>query len=227
VSALAYLRVSAWRTRATLVPAAGCLFAVIGTFAGTRNEVGGAWALTALFGCALGAWLTGAILAGEPAAQADMATVAMGGRAGRLRADVVLVATVALALTALFIIYPLALGTVREHVFDRRPGAADIVAAIGVHLVCAAFGGAVGVLFAPPRVIRRATAAAATLAVLIGALAIGDSLGAFGGPVATAQRLSDAHARTIGGGELLAATTCAALTAALLAATARWTRLRA
>jgi hypothetical protein len=226
VSALPYLRITAWRTRATLVPAAGCLFAVIGTFAGPRNEVGGAWALTALFGCALGAWLTGAILAGEPAAQADMASVALGGRAGRLRADAVLTATVALALTALFIIYPLALGTVREHVFDRRPGAADITAAAAVNLVCTAFGAALGVLFAPPRVLRRATATAATLTVLIAALAIGDSLGAVGGPVAAAQHLSDAHARTIGAGELLATATCAALTAALLAATARWTRLR-
>ncbi|WCB93165.1 hypothetical protein DSM104299_01871 [Baekduia alba] len=227
MSTVRYLFVSAARTRAPLIPLAACVFTVVGTYAGPRNEVGGAYGLTAAFAAALSAWLVGAILAVEPAAQADIATVAMGGRRGRERADALLIVAVAIALTVLFVGYPLVLGSVVEHVFDRTPHAADLAGAVLAHLAAAAFGGAVGVAFAPPRVTRRATAAAATLGALLLLLAVGPSLGVFGGPVAAAQRLSEEPPRRLGGDELAATALCLLLTAAILAATNAYTRRRA
>jgi hypothetical protein len=46
-----------------------------------------------------------------------------------------------------------------------RPRPADVLAAAAGHLCCAALGGAIAVLYAPPRVARPATAAAAGLAL--------------------------------------------------------------
>ena len=74
---LRYVALIAARTRTPLVPLAITLFCVTGVFAYPHNEVGGTWGPTALLCCALAAWLVGAMLAGEPDAQADMATVAL------------------------------------------------------------------------------------------------------------------------------------------------------
>ena len=78
-----YLVLCATRTRAPLPALAAALFLVIGVFFYPRNEVGATWGLTALLSCGLAAWLVGAVLAGEPPAQADMATAALGGRRRR------------------------------------------------------------------------------------------------------------------------------------------------
>ena len=222
MSAIRYFALLALRTRAPLAPAAATILALAGTYAQTRNDVGETYALTALLACGLSAWLTGAVLGGEPAPQADLATVALGGLRGRAKAEALLVATVAVAFSALFMIFPLALGLVVKHVFDRTPGTGDLVAAALAHLACCAFGAALGVALAPPRVTRRATAAAATLVVLLALLAVGTA-----GPAGVAQKLSGAAPRTLTGAELLATAICALLAAALLAAAASWTRRRA
>jgi hypothetical protein len=222
VSALRYFALLALRTRAPLAPTAATILALAGTYAQKRNDVGETYGLTALLACGLSAWLVGAILSGEPAPQADLATVALGGLRGRAKAEALLVAAVATAFSALFMIFPLALGGVVKHVFDRTPDAADLVAAALAHLVCCAFGAALGVALSPPRVTRRATSAAATLVVLLALLAVGTA-----GPAAVAQKLSGAAPRTLTGAELLASAVCALLAAALLTAAASWTRRRA
>jgi hypothetical protein len=226
VSGLPYLRLTALRTRAPLPAVAASLFAVAGTFAGDRNEVGSSWALTALLGSGVAAWLTVAVLGAEPGPQADMATVALGGRAGRSRLDTLLVATVATSIAALFLIYPLVLSLVRPHLFEHTPNATDILVAAVANVACCAVGASLGVLLSPPRISRRASSGAATLAALLALLAVGPALGAVGGPAAFANRLSDAPAGTITGGELIATASCLVLTAALLAGAAAWGRRR-
>jgi hypothetical protein len=63
------------------------VLALVGTYAGRRNEVGQTFALTALLCDGLAAWLVGAVLDAEPRAQAEMADAALGGRRGRSRLD--------------------------------------------------------------------------------------------------------------------------------------------
>jgi hypothetical protein len=43
-----------------MIPLAVSLFALIGTYAYRRNELGATWGFTALACCALAAWLVGA-----------------------------------------------------------------------------------------------------------------------------------------------------------------------
>lgn len=218
---LRYLLVSAARTRTALAPVAGSLFALFGVFAYRGNEVGETWGLTAVLCCALAAWLVGAVLAAEPAAQADMATVALGGRRGRAGLELVLVATVAASLTVTFIGFPLAVSPLGSApMFVPPPRAGDVVAAALAHLSCAALGGAIAVLFAPPRLVRPATIGAATLAALLGLI----PLAALGGPVAVARELADTPRGTIGAGELVACLSCLVLGALVLAGAARWAR---
>ena len=57
--------------------------------------------------CGLAAWAVGAVLAGEPDAQSDMATTALGGRGARAGLEVMLVLAVAAVLTVVFVAYPL------------------------------------------------------------------------------------------------------------------------
>ncbi len=189
---LRYLTLVAARARTPLAPLLLLLFALVGTFAGARNEVGSTWALTALIGCGISAWLVGAVLAGEPPAQADIATVALGGRRGRMRLELVAVVGVAVGVAVAFVAYPLLLGLFRDAVFVRPVQAGDVVAAFAGQLSCALLGGAVGLLFAPPRVQRRATAFAATTTALVALVAIASPLGDVGGPVAVAHALDGA-----------------------------------
>jgi hypothetical protein len=147
---LRYLALTAARTRAALPPLAATLFAAIGVYAYRENEPGASFAVTALMACALAAWAVGAVLAGEPEPQHDMATAAVGGRRARAGLEALLVTAVAAGITAIFITYPLALvalGVGNE--FQPRVRAGDVVAGVLGHLCCAALGGAVGVLFAP------------------------------------------------------------------------------
>ena len=128
---------------------------MLGVFAYRGNEVGSTWGLTAVLSCALAAWLVGAVLTGEPAAQADMATVALGGRRGRARARARADRARRAALTVAFLAFPLLvspLGTDRCSIPAALP--VDVVAAVLAHLCCAVLGGAIGVLFSPPRLIR-------------------------------------------------------------------------
>ena len=208
---LGYLALCAARSRAPLVPAAAIAFAAIGVYAYRPNEVGRTFGLTAVLGCGLAAWAAGAILAAEPTAQADMATVAMGGR--RLGADALLAGALAVVVSTVLIAYPLLLGTAVNGVFERPVRAGDVVAAAVAHLGCGALGAAVGILFGPPRVARRPTAAAAVAAALV-ALAAVPAVG----PLAVARALSDAAPGRVPAALLAAAVACLAGAAVLLLA---------
>ena len=140
---LRYVVLCATRTRSSLIPMAGSIFAILGVFAYRGNEVGSTWGLTAVLSCALAAWLVSAALVAEPPAQADMATVAVGGREGRAGLELTLIAIAATGLTVGFIAFPLAvspLGSTPMFVPDPLP--LDILAAAIAHLTCAALGGA-------------------------------------------------------------------------------------
>jgi hypothetical protein len=220
---LRYLALTAARTRAVLPPLAATLFAAIGTYAYRENEPRATFAVTALIACGLAAWAVGAVLAGEPDAQSDMATAALGGRGPRAGLELTLVAAVAAVLTAVLIGYPLALvalGVPDE--FKPSVRAGDVAAAVIGHLCCAAVGGAIGVLFSPPRLTRRATAIAAVIAALLVLVALSAALGPVGGPVAAAEAQTDARAGTVSGGVLLACLSCVVLAAAAVAGATRW-----
>jgi len=138
---LRYLTLTAARTRAALPPLAATLFLVIGVYAYRDNDPGSSFGVTSLMACGLAAWAVGAVLAGEPDAQSDMATTALGGRGARAGLEVMLVLAVAALLTVVFLAYPLglvALGVGDE--FDPAVRAGDVVAAGLGHLSCAALG---------------------------------------------------------------------------------------
>jgi hypothetical protein len=206
-----------------LPPLAATLFLVIGVYAYRPNEPRATFAVTSLMVCGLAAWTVGAILAGEPDAQSDMATAALGGRAARAGLEVALVTAAAAVLTTVFVAYPLvfvAFGA--DTLFRPHLRAGDVLAAVLAHLCCGGLGGAIGVLFAPPRLTRRATAVAAVLAALLGLVAVSTVLGPVGGPVAMARAMTDARAGTVGGGVLLAGASCLALAGATVAGATRW-----
>jgi hypothetical protein len=223
---LRYLTLTATRTRAALPPLAATLFAVIGVYAYCENEPRATFAVTALMACGLAARAVGAVLAGEPDPQAEMASVALGGRRERTGLDVMLVGAVSAGLTFAFLAYPLALvalGVPNE--FKPRVQGDDLVAGLLAHLCCAALGGTLGLLFAPPRLTRRATAIAAVLATLLALVAVAIVLGPVGGPVAVARALSDdAHGSALHGGVLVACLSCFALAAGAVVAADRWAR---
>jgi hypothetical protein len=223
---LRYLLLTARRTRAPLLALAATLFALLGVYAYRPNEVGATWGLTALICSALAAWLVGAVLDGEPGPQADITNAALGGRSRRDRLDLLLVAAVAAGLTVTFVAYPLALGLILADppVFRRAVQPGDVVAATLAHASCGALGGAIAVLFAAPRVARRATAVAAVLTTLLGLIAISGPLGEMGGPLAVARAMTDADAGGLDGALLLACLSCLAATAVVLAVAARWAR---
>jgi hypothetical protein len=209
-----YLLLLAARTRAPLVAIAATAFAAVGVYAYRPNEPHESFAVSAVLCCGLAAWLTGAVLLGEPRAQADMVTVAGGGPRARTRLDALLAAIVAAALTVALVGYPLALGLLEAGVFVPAVTTGEIAAAVLGHLACGLLGGALAVLFSPPRVVRPASVVALILAVLLGFAA----LGAVTGPVAVAQALDDART-----GALVAqCAACLALAAAALAAARAW-----
>jgi len=220
-----YLLLIAGRSRAPLPAVAAGLFALLGIYAYRPNEIGETWALTALLCAVLAAWLIGALMDGEPRPQADMTVAALGGRGRRDRLDWMLVAAVAAGLTVVFLGFPLALTLVLSDppVFGHPVGAGDLACGVLAHLSCAALGGAVAVLFAPPRVRRRATAIAAVLAALLVCVAISGPLGGAGGPIAVAEVMYD-EAGAVDGALLLACASCLAATAAALSAAAWWGR---
>jgi hypothetical protein len=220
---LRYLALTAARTRAVLPPLAAALFLAIGTYAYRKNEPGASFAVTSLMACGLGAWAVGAVLAGEPEPQHDMATAALGGRRARTGLEALLVGAAAIALTVVFLGWPLALvalGVPQE--FKPAVRAGDVVAGVLGHLCCAALGGAIGVLFSPPRVTRRATAIAAALGTLIALVAAAGALGPVGGPLAFADAEADAAGGAVTGAALVACLSCLVLAAAVLAAASRW-----
>jgi hypothetical protein len=216
-----YLLLTSARTRTPLAPLAITIFWVFGTFFYPNNEVGGTWGQTGVTTCALAAWLVGAILAGEPAAQAEMATTAVGGLRGRLGLEGLLVLMVAPLLALPFLGWPLLLHALGQaNVFKPPPLPGDVAGAALVHVCCGILGGAVAVLFAPPRITRRATATAAVLASLL----VLAGLGTLAGPIAAAQAITDAPRGTVNGSELWACLTCLALAAAAFGAAGWWAR---
>jgi hypothetical protein len=171
--------------------------------------------------CALAAWLVGAVLAGEPAAQAEMASAAVGGQRGRAGLEALLTVLVAILLALVFLVYPLLLQALGQaHVFRPRPLPGDVAGAALVHVCLGILGGAVAVLFAAPRITRRATATAAVLGTLLVLAAIGNLFG----PIAAAQAITDAKRGTVDGDELLTCLSCLGLAAAAFAAAAVWSR---
>ncbi len=228
IDGVRYLILTAARTRAPLVALAAVLFAVVGTFSGSYNEVGGSWALTTLFAGGLAAWLVVAVLASEPASQAEIATAAHGGLVGRARVTAALVVLVALGLAIVFVAYPLVLGLlVSDPVFKPPARTTDVLAAFIAHVTSACVGGALGVLCSPPRIVRAASGAAAVLAGLLLLIAVARPFGDLGGPMATADALNRAPDGEITAAELSAYASCVMLFALLLLASARVDRRRA
>ncbi|HWK25227.1 MAG TPA: hypothetical protein VNS09_01615 [Solirubrobacter sp.] len=215
-----YLLLTAGRTRAPLIPLAATCFALLGVFASQRNEVGPTWGLAAVLCCALGAWLVGAVLAVEPAAQAEMAAVALGGRGRRAWLEVRFVLLVAAGLTVAFAGVPLVLLALHVgHVFGRPLELGDVVGAVIALLSCAILGGSVALALGPPRVTRRATSAALVLAVLVALTAVSR----LGGPVRVAKALSDAAPGQVSGAELVACAGCLLLAGVAVSVAARAT----
>lgn len=227
---LRYWRLVAARTRAPLPALAALILAVLGTYAQTRNPVGETFALTALLGGALSAWLVGAVLAGEPEPQADITTIAVGGRARRLRLEALLATGAGLLVAAAFIVYPLVLVAAGVELFARPVEAADVVAAALGHASCAVLGGTIGLLFGPPRVRRSATSTAATVAALALLAAVPAEAGAARGPLSVADALTDGDAAgraALTAADAFAALACLVLAAVCLAAAHLWTRATA
>ena len=216
-----YLLLTGARTRTPLAPLAITIFWVFGTFFYPNNEVGATWGQTGVTCCALAAWMVGAILAGEPAPQAEMASAAVGGMRGRAGLEGMLVLLVAPLLALPFIAYPLLLHALGQTTIFKPPALpGDVAGAALVHICCGILGGAVAVLFAPPRITRRATATAAVLATLL----VLAGLGTLAGPIAAAQAISDAPRGTVDGNELVACLGCLILAGAAFAAAAVWSR---
>ena len=214
-AAFRYAGTLAARTRAPLAAAAAALFLLVGTYLEKRNEVGATYGLSALLCCGLAAWLVAALLATEPAPQADMAAVALGGRGGRARLDAAVVGAVAAGLTVAFVAYPLVLGLFTDAVFDAPgPRIGDVAAAVLAHASCALLGGALGLLFSPPRIARRATSVALVLVALLTLAAAGVAAG----PVAVADAMHDDAA----GALVVQCLGCLALAAVAVVAAWRW-----
>lgn len=227
MSAGRYLLLTATRARAPLLALAATLFAVVGTFYQPYNQVGSSWALTSLMAAGLAAWLTLTVLSAEPAAQAEIATAALGGQGRRLRVSATLALSLAAGLTVLFIAFPLLLQlVVRPPVFDRPVQMLDIVAALITNFTGAAVGAAIGVLCAPPRILRPAASAAAALGGLLTLVVFAAPLGKLGGPLAAAAANSDAPAGDLTGSELIGWTSSALLCAATILAAAAADRFR-
>lgn len=155
-----------------------------------------------------------------------MASVALGGRRERTGLEVMLVAAVSAGVTVAFLAYPLALVALGvPNVFEPTARGADLAAGVLAHLCCAALGGTVGVLYAPPRLTRRATAVAAVLATLLALIAAASVPGPVGGPVAVASALTDdARSTPLGGAVLVACASCLVLAAVAVALADRWAR---
>lgn len=221
---LSYIWLVGTRSRGPLLPLAASLFMLIGIFADPRQRVGETFGLCAVVCCALTGLLVGSVLAGEPAAQADIATVALGGRARRMRLELALVALVGLGLTVAYVVYPVVMVHFRPRLFLRaiRPG--DVAAAALAIACCTVLGGSLGLLFSPPRVTRRSTAVAAMLFAIVALVALSKPLGSLSGPVGAGHALTNAPPGVIAAGEVTSCVACVILAAACVLAAALWTR---
>lgn len=228
IGGVRYLTLTAARTRAPLLALAATIFAVVGTFYGPRNEVGGTWALTSLLAVGLAAWLVLAVLTAEPQPQADIATAGLGGLGPRARVTAAFVVLVAIGLAIVFAAYPFLLDLVAaEPVFERPLQGGDVLATVAVHITSAAVGGAIGVLCSPPRIVRRASSAGAILALLLLLVVLAKPLGDLGGPVSASDALDRAPAGDITPTELTACASSILLFALLLLTSAGLDRRRA
>lgn len=222
---LRYLRLVAARTRTPLVSAAAALFTLIGIFADPRQEVGATWGLTALLAGALTAWLVAAVLSSEPEPQAEMTTIALGGLGGRRTLELTLVVSLAAVLTVLFIGYPVGLVQLAgREVFDRNLTGVDVVNALSAHVACTLLGGALGMLFSPPRVRRRATAFVAITLTLLALVALAPPGDVPLGPLAIAHQLAKVGAHTVSVQALVAGASCLILGGVAIGLSIPWTR---
>ena len=224
-----YLLVVSLRARVLLFPTAAVLLAAVGVYADPYNEVASSWALMSVLACGLACWLMLATLTSQPAAQAEMAEVAMGGPAALLGAKTVLALIYAATLAALFVAYPLALDQVTSRpVFDRHIFAADWEVALLAILASGVLGGLLGVLCAHPRRVRPPVDAALAMVVLLALAGLGSATD-LGGPVAAARAFSDARPSTLTGQEaegVLSTLVLAIVALGLVAACAGAPRMR-
>ena len=137
--------------------------------------------------------------------------------------ELVLGGLVAIGVAVLFVAYPMLEIAARVSVaFDRPLQSGDVVAGVVSQLCGGVLGAALALLLGPPRIVRRATSAAAVLAVLVALVA----MPTVAGPGAVAQAMTDAPPGAVDGAEALAWASCLALAAAALALARWWTRLR-
>lgn len=198
ISTLRYQLAVAVRARAPLFPLIATLFVVIGVFAGGYNPVGDTWGLTGILVAGLACWLTVAIVGSEPPVQAEMATVACGGHAARLQAQLLLVSLQAVMLGLVFVAYPLLLDhVVAQPVFIRPVRSGDVIAAVLTNVTGAVLGGVIGLCCSPPRIRRPPVSAGTALGLLLALVAISQALGELGGPPAAASAMTHAHAGSI------------------------------
>jgi hypothetical protein len=194
--------------RRPLLPICALLLPVLGVYAYAPNDVGGSYAVTSLLGFALAAWRVAAVERELPEPAEAMLTVAAGGFAAAWRGRLVVVAVVALVVSATFLAYPLVL-----RAFHPGAKVGDVLVAGLLHVAATAAGGTLALALARP--VRPATAFAVTVAALLATIALEGPLGPLAGPGGGAQAYADAPGDL--DGPLLAALAVTALQAAAFA----------
>lgn len=205
-SHLRYRLIVATRSRTVLLPVVAWILALMAAFADGTNTPASTWSLTSALSCALGAWLMSALIYSEPTAQANMATVAAGGRRRRTWLDFGVAVVISVLLTATFMAGPLLLG-----LLEPLPSTLGCVAAATTHICSSILGCSLGIGLSPPRVARRPTSLVGIGATLIVFVALSGPLGLFGGPISAARELQRAGAATYTLDEGVASLTCLAL----------------
>lgn len=169
---------------AALAPVAAVLVALLGVYAYRPNEPAPTFALTALLCAGLSAWLEVALLRAEPDSTRELRRTLLGG-ARALRSQAVTSLLIATALTAVFLVWPLATGA-----FEPRPSGGDLMRAAAGHAAASVWGSAAAA-FAVGVAGRRAGYAGAVVVGVFALTAVGAGLtAAAGGPLALADAIS-------------------------------------
>ena len=197
IAAVRLYAAAALRDRGILPPLAALAFALLGVFAYRPNDVEATWALTALLGFPLAAWLTGAVLAVMPVPEREIVVAALGGARRHDRATALFAAVVAALVTVAFLVHPLVIDA-----FERPVTAGDLARSAAAHLAVALLGAQVGRAALAPVVARRADVAVLVVVLLLASVASGV------GPMGVAA----AHADGGTGALALACVGCLALT---------------
>jgi hypothetical protein len=206
-----YRLLLAGRSRAALVPAAMWLFVLAGVYAYNRNEVGSAYAITALLLCPLTAWLAVALSHAEPAPQRELLAAISGrGPVAGLAAGAAAVAAFAFAAGAVDVVWPIV-----THAFARHVTAGDVTAAVLAHAGCAAYGAALGTLAGARMISRPGLAFTALAGVAIVAVPLFELAPALSPAAWAADALTD-------GGAIAAPAVALAVHTAAVVAVAAW-----